>query len=279
MAEQCLLALDAGHCMSTPGRRCSKEFDPAEHREWWLNDRVARYVAQRAAQYEGFNVLRVDDVSGQEDVLLATRCRRANAAGADFFLSIHHNGGINGGSGGGLVAFSYPDSTQGKQWRDALYDAVLAAGKLRGNRASPKTTANFAVLRQTDMPAVLIEHGFMDSSTDVPVIISEGYAMLCGYAEADCIAQQFGLKLKTPEDPEKEADEMTQEQFNKLLANALAVKGTGDAPSAWAQEACAAAVEAGLFSGDGNGNFGWQLPVTREQLAVILQKALPPQAD
>lgn len=40
------LALDAGHGMDTSGRRCLKSLDPEEHREWWLNDRVCRYIAQ-----------------------------------------------------------------------------------------------------------------------------------------------------------------------------------------------------------------------------------------
>lgn len=254
MAANVLLALDAGHGIHTSGRRISKEFDPEQHREWWLNDRVARYVQQRAAQYDGFQVLRVDDVTGEKDILLAERCLRANEAGADFFLSIHHNGGIGGGSGGGLVAYSYPNSAKGAEWRDALYDAVLAAGKLRGNRASPKTTANFAVLRQTNMPAVLIEHGFMDSSTDAPVILKESYAKACGYAEADCIAKRFGLSLKAEETEKPEAEPAE--------------------PSAWAKEAAAWAVEKGLFAGDGTGNFRWQEPVTREQLAVVLYSAL-----
>lgn len=250
MANKILLALDAGHGIKTPGRRISKEFDPEQHREWWLNDRVARYLQERAAQYEGFNILRVDDMTGQTDILLAERCQRANDAKADFFLSLHHNGGINGGSGGGLVAYSYPNSAEGAQWRDALYDAVLAAGKLRGNRASPKATANYAVLRQTNMYAVLIEHGFMDSSADAPIILSEDYAKACGYAEADCIAQRFGLTLK--EAAQKPAEE----------------------PSDWAKEATAWAVERGLFVGDGSGSYRWQEPVTREQLAVILYQAL-----
>lgn len=241
-----LVALDAGHGINTSGRRCLKQFDPQQHREWWLNDRIARYVQERAAQYEGFKTVRVDDVTGAVDVLLAERCNRANNAKADFFLSLHHNGGINGGSGGGLVAFSYPNSTTGAEWRNALYDAVLSAGKLRGNRATPKATANYAVLRQTNMPAVLIEHGFMDSSADVPVILTDAYAKACGYAEADCIAARFGLKLKAA-DP---------------LADA----------SDWAKEACQRAIDKGYFSGDGRGHFNWQEPVTREQLAAILDK-------
>lgn len=256
MAEGILLALDAGHGIHTVGRRCSKAFDPQEHREWWLNDRVARYVQERAAQYEGFRVLRVDDVTGEIDVKLAERSLRANEAAADFFLSLHHNGGIGGGSGGGLVAYSYPNSATGAVWRDALYDAVLAAGKLRGNRASPKATANYAVLRQTNMPAVLVEHGFMDSSTDVPVILSEAYAKACGYAEADCIAKRFGLRqTQAPQPPAEQP------------------KPSAAPPSPWAAEAAAWAVAQGLFAGDGAGSFHWQQPLTREQLAVILFKA------
>lgn len=241
-----LVALDAGHGINTSGRRCSKEFDPQQHREWWLNDRVARYVQERAAQYEGFKTLRVDDVTGATDVLLKNRCNKANDAKADFFLSLHHNGGINGGSGGGLVAFSYPGSSKGAEWRNAIYDAVLAAGKLRGNRATPKATANYAVLRETNMPAVLVEHGFMDSSTDVTIIITDAYAKACGYAEADCIAKRFGLKLKAA-DPLADASE-------------------------WAKAACQRAIDKGYFSGDGRGHFNWQEPVTREQLAAILDK-------
>lgn len=50
-----------------------------------------------------------------------------------------------------------------------------------------------------------------------------------------------------------------------------------DNPSPWAREACGKAVEKGIFSGvgkDENGNtkFNWQDPLTREQMAVILDK-------
>lgn len=241
------LALDAGHWMGEPGRRCSKEFDPEQHREWWLNDRVARCVAERASAYEDFNIIRVDDTTGKVEVSLANRCKKANEWGADFFLSIHHNGGIQGGSGGGLVAFSYPNSTKSAEWRDVLYQYVLDATALRGNRANPKTTANYAVLRQTNMPAVLIEHGFMDSSTDVPIIITDAYAKACGYAEADCIAAKFGLKRRTDNDSLKDASD-------------------------WAKAACQRAIDKGIFAGDGKGNFEWQRPVTREELAAILDR-------
>ena len=67
---------------------------------------------------------------------------------------------------------------------------------LKGNRAEPLSTANFQILRQTKMPAVLLELGFMDSSTDVPVILTDAYAKICAQAIVNVIASREGLKKK-----------------------------------------------------------------------------------
>lgn len=210
------LALDAGHGMDTQGRRCLKSLDPEEHREWWLNDRVCRYIAQAAAEYEGFQVFRVDDVSGLEDVPMEERCRMANSWGADLYYSAHHNAGVGGGTGGGVVAYSLNEGTRGAMWRDELYGAIVGETGLVGNRASPKATANFYVLRNTAMPAVLMEHGFMDSAADVPVILSEEYAKGVGRAVADCIARRQGLEKR--QEPEKQEDDvdMSKEEIQAI---------------------------------------------------------------
>ena len=47
---------------------------------------------------------------------------------------------------------------------------------------------------------------------------------------------------------------------------------TKSEPSAWAKDACEWAVKKGIFQGDDKGDFRWQDPVTREQLAVILRR-------
>lgn len=214
------LALDAGHGMDTSGRRCLKSLDPEEHREWWLNDRVCRYIAQAAAEYDGFEILRVDDVTGEEDVTMSERCRRANAWGADLYYSAHHNAGVGGGTGGGVVAYSLNEGTRGAMWRDELYGAIVGETGLAGNRASPKATANFYVLRNTAMPAVLMEHGFMDSAADVPVILSEEYAKGVGRAVADCIARRQGLEKR--QEPEKQEDDvdMSKEEIQAIAREA-----------------------------------------------------------
>lgn len=129
MATKFLLALDAGHGLPTPGRRIPANLDPSQHQEWWLNQRICNYIAEAAKQYEGLDTIRVDDTTGAEDVGMSVRCQRANAASADLYYSAHHNAGINGGRGGGVVAFSLGEGTTAAGWRDALYAAIVAAGR------------------------------------------------------------------------------------------------------------------------------------------------------
>lgn len=191
------IALDAGHYRNTPGKRCLKKLDPNETREWVLNDRVARYFAEAAQQYEGVELLRVDDPTGKKDVSLANRCKAANNWGADMYHSFHHNAGINGGSGGGLVVYSYKNGTKGAEYRDEIYNACIKAGGLKGNRAEPIQAYGFYVLKHTNAPAVLTEYGFMDSKVDVPVILTESFAKKMGYATMEGIAKAAGLRKKT----------------------------------------------------------------------------------
>lgn len=195
------IAVDAGHCLKTAGKRLHKKLDATETREWTLNDRVARYFAEAATLYEGVELLRVDDTSGKKEVSLSARCKASNAWGADMYISMHHNAGINLGTGGGIVAYSYKEKTKGAEYRDAIYAACIAAGGLVGNRYDPTLTANFYVIKNTNAPAVLMEYGFMDSKTDVPVILDVNYSKLMGYATMEAIAKVAGLKKKVNAKP------------------------------------------------------------------------------
>lgn len=60
------------------------------------------------------------------------------------------------------------------------------------------------------------------------------------------------------------------EELDMTKEELLSVKDTGDNPSKWAAEATEWAKKMGIFNGDGNGNYGWQQPITREAVAVIL---------
>ena len=220
------IAYCAGHDLNTPGKRCLKALDPNETREWVLNDRVADYFAQAAKEYEGVELLRTDDPTGKSFIDIPDRTAKANAWGADIYIDMHHNAGINGGSGGGAVVFSYPGSVKGAKYRDAVYKAIIAAGGIKGNRSQPVQEKAFDSLRLSNMAAILIEYGFMDSKVDTPVILTDAHAKLAGYATMEGVAKVAGLKKKTVK-VDKPAEDYTQEQFVQDVQKAIGAKVDG----------------------------------------------------
>lgn len=191
------LALSAGHYYYTLGKRCSKSLDANETREWVLNDRICDKIESKLKAYNGIEILRLDDTTGQKGISLTQRSNAANKWGADLYLAIHHNAGINGGSGGGVVAYVYTTpTTQEKEWQKLFYDAIISKTGLKGNRATPLAKANLHECREPNMPAILLECGFMDSKTDVPIILTEKFAEGVASACVKVIASKAKLKAK-----------------------------------------------------------------------------------
>ena len=194
------IALTAGHYLGTPGKRCMKKLDPKETREWQLNSRIAEKIEALLYNYSGWELLRTDDPTGKKDVSLSKRTKAANQFKADFYLSIHHNAGVKGGIGGGIVAYVYTKPQAASvQWQKDLYQALINATGLKGNRSNPMPKKNLHEVRETTMPAVLLELGFMDSKTDVPVILSEAYASECAAAIVAVLAEKGKLEKNQEE--------------------------------------------------------------------------------
>lgn len=195
------IALDAGHGLYTAGKRCMKALDANETREWVLNSRIADKLEKMLAGYD-CAVMRVDDRTGRRDIPLAERVAAANSWGADIYVSIHHNAGVNGRAGGGIVVYyCSANSERNEQARD-LYNALISATALRGNRSQGVINYPFYVIKNTFMPAFLIENGFMDSSTDVPIILSEEHADKTAQGLFNFLVKELRLaKYKAEEKP------------------------------------------------------------------------------
>lgn len=203
-----LICIDAGHYMGTPGKRCLKSIDPRETREWLLNGRVADKVQERLSSYD-CRTMRVDDVTGQREVSLLERVNAANMADADIYLSIHHNAGVCGGSGGGIVVYVAPGvGAATVSLQKAVYEHAVAATGLRGNRSNPLGVASFYVLKYTKMSAVLGEFGFMDSTTDTPIILTEDYADKLADGIVAALVEKYQLK---------EVETVTYEQWKEYM--------------------------------------------------------------
>lgn len=189
------IAIDAGHGANTAGKRCMKQLDPNETREWTLNSRIATQLEDLLKSYK-CEVLRVDDKTGKTDVALADRVNKANSWGADVYISIHHDAGARGGYSGGTTVFYYSTKAERHNQALALYQAIIDRTGLKGNRSTPVKKYEYYVLKNTKAPAFLVENGFMDSSKDVPIILSEAHATKTANGLVDFLVNNFGLTVK-----------------------------------------------------------------------------------
>ncbi|MCE5285176.1 MAG: N-acetylmuramoyl-L-alanine amidase [Pelosinus sp.] len=121
-----------------------------------------------------------------EDDGLAFRADIANEAGADIFISVHCNAAERL-EARGVETYHYPGSAEGLCLAQAI-QAALCQGGYTLDRGVKE--ADFAVLRLTDMPAVLIECGFITSEADREVLISEAGQRLI----AEAIVSSIGTE-------------------------------------------------------------------------------------
>lgn len=131
---------------------------------------------------------------------LSARAADANKWGADVFISIH----FNAGGGFGWEDFIYNGSIQAntKKYQDQVHAAVIPILSKHGLGNRGKKRANFAVLRETKMEAVLIEGGFVDTS-DYLILRKESYKDDIATAMADGIQDYLGNTQPAKREPVK----------------------------------------------------------------------------
>lgn len=219
-----IIALDAGHGMSTSGKEITLSGYPRT-KEWYLNDRISDRVEELLSEYD-CKVIRVGDTTGKKDISLSQRVKTANNAGATVYVSVHHDAGVGGGSGGGTTVYYYSSSSARKEQAQRLYNEVTSRTKLVGNRVNKVNKKGFYVIKNTTMPAFLIENGFMDSTTDVPIILSAEHAEKTAQGILAFLVSEYALKKKNVSD-----GEYTLSDDCKLLAS----KGIINSPDYWAK--------------------------------------------
>lgn len=165
------IMIDAGHGPDTPGKRSPD----GRLREFHFNSAVAEEVKKRLLM-DGHSVF----FSHQNDldVPLHERTALANRLKVDLFVSIHANAmGHLYNSANGLETFTYsrPQATTKELAAKVQSSLLLVTGrKDRGVKQG-----DFAVLRDTHMPAILVECGFMTHKQEVELLKSAAYRKRC----------------------------------------------------------------------------------------------------
>ena len=186
------IILDAGHGYSTEGKR-----SPDGLKEYEINRAIAIYTKDILQTYRDVTVIFTHN--DHRDVPLKERTTIANAAKADCFVSIHANAagnGVNWNDANGIETFIFSSaSAKSRTLAEIVQKNLIAATGLRNRGVK---TANFHVLRESKMPAILIECGFMTNQLEVKLLRSETYQKTCAEAIAKSIVEAFKLQ-KAPQ--------------------------------------------------------------------------------
>ena len=127
----------------------------------------------------------------EEDVYvgLAERALIANQAKADLFVSVHCNSAPSASANGMEVYVHTSRSAASTRAANTIYDRLLPASGFRGRGVKAN---DYAVLRETVMPAVLVELGFVSNEGDRAKLISESWQDRAAEAIASGIIDAIG---------------------------------------------------------------------------------------
>nr|WP_281163397.1 peptidoglycan-binding protein [Marinococcus halotolerans] len=155
------IVVDAGHGDHDPGAQGNglKEKD--------INLETSKYLASKL-RAAGANVVMTRE--SDKYLSLSQRSSIANNAGADAFLSIHTNAG--GGHGIETYWYSKYEGAESKELAEEIQSGIIreTSGRSRGVKEG-----NFHVIRETKIPSVLVELGFIDNSTEASYLKQSSY--------------------------------------------------------------------------------------------------------
>ncbi|MBT2215770.1 N-acetylmuramoyl-L-alanine amidase [Virgibacillus dakarensis] len=180
------LYLDPGHGGSDPGAHGNG----MNEKDITLD--IALNIRTILTNYENVQV-KMSRTTDQT-VSLTERTNQANSWGADYFLSIHCNS-FNGSAQGyeDYIHSSLSDSSQTAKYQDTLHKAIVDLNQLN-DRGQKK--ANFHVLRESSMPALLTENGFIDNEHDGALLKKPAWRKQVAQGHVNGLVKAFNLKRK-----------------------------------------------------------------------------------
>ncbi len=188
-----LVALDDGHGMKTAGKETPPipELNNRIIKENEFNRAVVAYLDDELKRC-GINTLLVAPTDA--DTSLSSRVKAANDAKADLYVSIHYNaldGTFAGKDPSGHSIHIYPGSAKSKKLAECIHK-YLVLGTDQIDRGIIES--NFHVLRETKMPAVLSENGFMDNKREALLMIDKNFQKEVAVEHAKGICDYLGVK-------------------------------------------------------------------------------------
>lgn len=246
------VCLDPGHGASTAG----KASPDGTYREYEFNRDMCKRIT---AHLERSGLKVCQTVTDDSDPSLAHRCKFANDSKAKIVVSVHSNAAGNGWSSANYFLeciIAKGGNAEKLGW--AIEEEFLK--QFPDVKSNGVQVQNLAMVRDTDAPAVLIEHGFHTNKNWVENVLKtdEGRAKL---AEADARGICKHLGVTYVEEVKDDEDKETNDDVNM------------DTPATWAKEAWEKANK--KIGTDGKPIMDGTRPtdnITRQEMAVVLNR-------
>ena len=165
-----IIVIDAGHGGWDPGMVSGK----VEEKD--INLSIAKKL-QVFLEQGGATVIitRLDDSDLAKNKAGDMHARRliANTSNADIFVSIHQNS-YHSSNVKGFQAFYFNESDNSKKLATCIQDSLKEFVNPY-NKLSSRANKNYFVLKQTAMPAVLVECGFLTNYNERNQLTSDAY--------------------------------------------------------------------------------------------------------
>lgn len=209
------VGVDAGHGLGTPGKQSADGV-----KEWTYNNDVVKAFIAELNTYSGVKIFRYDDPTGKRDVPLTERTNKANKDDVDYYISFHENAG--GGTGTETYTQEGVNSTETLNFAKAIHKGTVRAYGLK-DRGLKKE--NFAITRQTNMPACLVEGAFMDNATDLKklkdkkVLQNAGKQAAIEFAKFKNLKKKATAKPATPAKKPAAAKPATKSDLHKVIVD------------------------------------------------------------
>ncbi|HEV3474973.1 MAG TPA: N-acetylmuramoyl-L-alanine amidase [Actinomycetota bacterium] len=186
------VAIDAGHGPDDPGVE-----GPTGLRE----GDAAYVLAERlAANLAGRGAIPVLVRGRQETPDAAARAARANRAEADVLVGIHLNGHEDPSAEGSSSYYFGrlgTSSVGGQALAELVQDELTAATGLRDGRAHPKA---FTILRETRMPAVIVEPCFITNPKEERLLSEQGFQREVARAISVALERYFSGRRRSADE-------------------------------------------------------------------------------
>ena len=130
-----------------------------------------------------------------EDDNISEEIKECNAYAPDLAVDIHNNAG---GGDGGEVFHSYLGG-KGKTLAENILAEIVNIGQnSRGCKIRMNANGKdyYAFIRNTTCPAVIVECAFVDNSTDLEILSTEGKRQKMGQAIAKGILKTLGIEFQ-----------------------------------------------------------------------------------